>query len=962
MSVLQLKWSKFIPPDHSNPSSKQIAFLSLPHREAFYGGAAGGGKLLAKGGVLLTPFGWKKCEDLQVGDRINNPDGSISRIIQLKAWEKLTKWVVNFDDGTSTEVAEEHLWLAWRSGTRKKIQGEAQFGIDGAEVITTRELAEWSEFAKKQETAGQRPCWPLIPVCEPQRFNVSYKHPSTLAPYILGALLGDGCITSSTVKFSCSVEDYQNHWKQELPVEHKFDLKASKLCGDLRFVGSDRSYLVAELKKLKLLGTNSHTKFVPRQYLYGTIENRIALFQGLMDTDGFVNTRGQLYYCSVSEQLRKDVCFLVRSLGGVAKEFDGNEIYIKLPFKINPCRILRKLERWKDKNKSLSKRVVSVVKGGSITGRCLSVSHPNGLYITNDFIVTHNSDALLMQQLRYCDMPGFKGLLIRRSVKEAKQSGAILNRAKEWLSPFTRSGEVKFNTSESTFYFCDGAASLQFGYLENEDDEENYQGGDWIQVGFDELTHFHLHQYTYLFTRNRYGKNNEHLAGVVPIQIRGAGNPGSRGHAWVKERFGITKQQDGTYRGMNPKRPFVQARLEDNPHMAQKLLYEKQLAETDPLRYSRLRWGDWDASPDSVFKQGWFANRWRRKLSSGDSPYLSADPEVAKAMGTFPSPGKNIESPYYHLYHNEVGSEGESSAASNPLNSRSHILSNDRGLRIFHEKDVLLFTTVDSASSERTGIEDRVLSKNKDQEPSWSVCSLWGMTNDFDLLWLDMIRGQWTIPDLIERIVKFHKRQKSPPAFALIESNGVGQGVYQTVRSKGIVVRDLPVNSDKITRSIPAQDRAAMGKIWLPVWMPWLPTLEDELFIWGGKKTEVCDQIDTLSLAANYVAHKAHGNEMDSLLASGTHISSPALRSGVEAVEGSLAGAGYHRLRGVSYGYRHSHAASSPAYQSSSGYTGSSETPDAIVASGRVGVVPSARSTRLQGSSSRRGRNRGLII
>lgn len=38
--TLGLKWSRYIP--HA-PLSKQLAFLMLPHREAFFGGAAGGG-------------------------------------------------------------------------------------------------------------------------------------------------------------------------------------------------------------------------------------------------------------------------------------------------------------------------------------------------------------------------------------------------------------------------------------------------------------------------------------------------------------------------------------------------------------------------------------------------------------------------------------------------------------------------------------------------------------------------------------------------------------------------------------------------------------------------------------------------------------------------------------------------------------------------------------------------------
>src|SRR5258708_395115 len=97
--VLLGHWSKYVP---EQPSAKQLAFLMCPHREVLFGGAAGGGKILARDGVILTPFGFKQCKDLKVGDRVNNPDGTTCRIIQLHPWQKLDKYRVHFHDGTFT--------------------------------------------------------------------------------------------------------------------------------------------------------------------------------------------------------------------------------------------------------------------------------------------------------------------------------------------------------------------------------------------------------------------------------------------------------------------------------------------------------------------------------------------------------------------------------------------------------------------------------------------------------------------------------------------------------------------------------------------------------------------------------------------------------------------------------------------------------------------------------------------
>ena len=103
----------------------------------------GGGKILANDGVVLTPFGWKKGKDVCVGDLINNPDGSVQRVIQIKPEVSIEKWEVHFSDGTSTAVAEDHLWLAWRGEKGRKIKNNRIFGEPSAEVVETRELLEW---------------------------------------------------------------------------------------------------------------------------------------------------------------------------------------------------------------------------------------------------------------------------------------------------------------------------------------------------------------------------------------------------------------------------------------------------------------------------------------------------------------------------------------------------------------------------------------------------------------------------------------------------------------------------------------------------------------------------------------------------------------------------------------------------------------------------------------------------
>lgn len=194
--------------------------------------------------------------------------------------------------------------------------------------------------------------------------------------------------------------------------------------------------------------------------------------------------------------------------------------------------------------------------------------------------------ALLADATRFVDDYPTKSLLIRRTYKDLSQPGGLMSKSHEWFS----GTDAHWSGETRTWTFPTGA-QITFGYLENENDHLQYQGGEYHYVGFDELTQLRENQYLYLFSRIR------RLKGFpVPPRIRAATNPGGPGHEWVRKRWNLP---DGPKPDMLPYRKFVAAHLEDNPHLDEQEYAEslKVLSSSGAgdVTYQQLRHGDWTA-------------------------------------------------------------------------------------------------------------------------------------------------------------------------------------------------------------------------------------------------------------------------------------------------------------------------------------------------------------------------------
>ena len=193
-----------------------------------------------------------------------------------------------------------------------------------------------------------------------------------------------------------------------------------------------------------------------------------------------------------------------------------------------------------------------------------------------------------MAALMYADVPGYAALILRRTYADLSLPDAIMDRAASWL----RETDAAWNEQKKTWLFPSGA-KLVFGYMEHENDKYRYQGAAGQFFAFDELTQFTESQYLYPLSRIR-----KSVLSGVPLRLRSAGNPGGIGHEWVKQRFILNGNANG--------RPFIPARLEDNPHLDQES-YRQGLAELDAVTRKQLEDGDWDVAPTGgLFDRAWF--------------------------------------------------------------------------------------------------------------------------------------------------------------------------------------------------------------------------------------------------------------------------------------------------------------------------------------------------------------------
>ncbi len=304
-----------------------------------------------------------------------------------------------FSDGSATECCGEHLWLV--NSPYRKWAGQPG-RVRSLDEIRTQGLRHANGNAQH-----------FIPMVSPVAFQAQGL---PIDPYLLGVLLGDGTLCRRDVRLTSADPEILHCVRQALPtgmgLRHLRRYDYRFLCGTSAPAQGHalRNPLKQSLRELGLMGKRAAGKFIPHAYLYSSIDSRIALLQGLLDTDGSVaNPHGSgIEFVTVSLHLAEHMRELVWSLGGKASlarkrptyHYKGAKregqlayrLYITLPATIAPFRLSRKASRYQPPSKYPPTRAMAAITPvGRKAAQCIALDSANQLYVTDDYIVTHNT-------------------------------------------------------------------------------------------------------------------------------------------------------------------------------------------------------------------------------------------------------------------------------------------------------------------------------------------------------------------------------------------------------------------------------------------------------------------------------------------------------------------------------------------------------------------------------------------
>lgn len=411
--------------------SNQIMGL-LEGTTTMMGGYSSTGKALTLDSDLMTPNGYIKMKDINMGDLVIGDDGKPHSVIGVFPQGIKKIYRITFSDRNYVDCSEDHLWTVMTSH-------DASHG-GNYRTVSVKDILD-KKVPYYYDTKNGIKYNLRVPMCKPIEFELKEKLP--IDPYALGLLIGDGSFVTGTPKFTNPENDVVDLLREKLGKRYsvnrcakdrnyEYCISDNEKASRERFNNGEykegyRNGIKTRLIDLGLFGCTAEHKFIPDIYKFASVNDRIEVLSGLMDTDGEISRQGLYEISSKSEKLIKDIKFIVESLGGTctyskrltkytkkngekSEPFESYRCYFKFNKSILPFKSQKHIKQYqerpyKSKRGTEPVRVINNIEYiGEQECQCISVDNPSHLYLTNNCIVTHNTTwwvTVIMALLHY---------------------------------------------------------------------------------------------------------------------------------------------------------------------------------------------------------------------------------------------------------------------------------------------------------------------------------------------------------------------------------------------------------------------------------------------------------------------------------------------------------------------------------------------------------------------------------
>ena len=419
--------------------------------EVLVSGPAGTGKAQPLTATVWTPSGPRLMGDVRIGDRVLTPDGGTAEVVNIPYCGTDEIYRVTFSDGATAECSGEHLWqvgfrdscnrsheavlsleeiaktLRYRNGTRPRywipMSAPAEFAeqfvpippytlgvLLGDGYFRSAEVSFTSidEEVASLVTAEIGPTYRLKSNAkartEAMAYRIMLRSGRARGPCRAKAGYVSRTGSGKWMARSRIPDQSAQRYLGSFPTREEAQSAVDAVAGDV-FSEAERSGvgIHVAIDALGLGGARSATKFVPECYKLNSVAVRRAILRGLMDTDGYAE-RSATSFTSISRRLAEDVRWLVESLGGTAritsKQPSNGQLAYTVWIKVaNPADLFglgRKRDRCLARTKYPPRRWIESIESiGCEECQCITIGHPDGLYLTDRFVVTHNSRGCL---------------------------------------------------------------------------------------------------------------------------------------------------------------------------------------------------------------------------------------------------------------------------------------------------------------------------------------------------------------------------------------------------------------------------------------------------------------------------------------------------------------------------------------------------------------------------------------